>query len=97
MAEYFTVDNNEYGRLLSWFSFFNPDDARLEDRILAEKFYQSQWSQNREPGQDGHSLQLNPKDATCVRLWFDYVLDPVADNSDFDYSERLDEFLAKHA
>ncbi|MHC4605978.1 MAG: hypothetical protein ACYTAF_03485 [Planctomycetota bacterium] len=97
MGAHFVVLHKDYGRLAGWFQFFAPQEAILRDRILAEKFFRSQWDPNREPGMEGHSLSLSAEEATRVRLWFDYVPDIVLDESDEDFAERIDEFLARYA
>ncbi len=58
MSTHFVVLHKDYGRLAGWFQFFQPEEATLTDRILAEKFYRSQWDPNRQPGEEGHSIHL---------------------------------------
>jgi len=93
----FVVLRRDYVRLAGWFQFFPAEDATLADRVLAEKFFRSQWDPQRMPGDEGHSIRLGSEEATRVRLWFDYVPDVVLDDSDQDFAERLDEFLARYA
>ncbi len=97
MSTHFVVLHKDYARLAGWYQFFPPEEATLTDRVLAEKFYRSQWDPNRQPGQEGHSIRLSSEEATRVRLWFDYVSDVVLDESDQDYAERIDEYLARYA
>ena len=97
MSAQFVVLNRDYGRLAGWYQFYPRDESALSDRILAEKFFRSQWDPNRAPGEEGHSLSLTADEATRVRLWFDYIPEVVVDESDEDYAERLDEFLARYA
>ncbi len=93
----FVVLHRDYARLAGWSQWFHRDEVTLTDRVLAEKFYRSQWDPNRQPGQEGHSLRLNELEVRRVRLWFDYIADVVLDESDENYAERLDEFMARYA
>lgn len=97
MIARFVVLQKDYDRLVSWFQFFPREDAALCDRVLAEKIYRSQWDPHREPGEEGHTLFLSSEEATRVRLWFDYIPQAVMDESDEEYAERIDDFLARHA
>ena len=97
MSAHFVILHKDYARLAGWFQFFPREEGTLSDRILAERFYRSQWDPNRKPGEEGHSMRLIADEVTRIRLWYDYVNDVVLDDSDEDFAERLDEFLARYA
>ncbi len=93
----FVVLHSQYARVAGWFQWFPPEEATLSDRVLAEKLYRSQWDPNRQPGQAGHSHRLDPKEATRLRLWYDYVADVVLDEVDDHYANQIDEYLTRYA
>lgn len=95
MSNRFIVFSKDYGRLMAWFQFFPREDQTINDRVLAEKLFRSQWDPNRAPGQAGHSIALGVDDARRVRLWFDHTIQAAVDDSDEEYVERLDEFLSR--
>ena len=97
MSISFVVLPQDFARLAAWYQFFAPEEADLEDRVLAEKVYRFQWDPPRKPGVQGGLLRLSTNEATRIRIWYDYIPTAVVDESDEDYAERLDDFLARYA